>query len=193
MAIRSSWLGPTALILLLSACAARASQVGEQVDFDSPQVAALRQTSCSQDFEAATRIGAAAAPENASGLWSVSPYQVLLPQSGEGYVMVHIDAPHFDWLLYTSASATLESLDEPALEFGGDVEVCGEPALVEYGLHPPEPSGWPLRIVGEPGTRVLFYAGLAQTDHSDPSQAGHAGHDLSGDVGAGGVDHGDGQ
>jgi len=158
------------------------------VDFDSAGARVVRLRACSQEWEASARKGAGAEAFNASTLWSVSPYQVLVPATGTGYVKLNIDAPHYDWLVYLPSSVDLESVDGPELEYGGPVEECPELGLTEYGVHHTRLRSWLLEVKGAGTSRVRFYAGLAATDHSDPHDAGHAGHDLSGDENA--PDHG---
>ena len=160
----------------------------DHVDFSSEGAQTVRERVCSQDWETATRKGSGAEAHNASLLWSVSPYQVLVPKTGEGYVQVNVDAPHYDWLLYTTSDVTLSALDGPELKLNGPVKECPEMGLIEYGAHHQEVSQWAVRMGGEKFSRARFYAGLAATDHSDPDEAGHAGHDLSGDENA--PDHG---
>ena len=72
----------------------------------------------------------------------MSPYQVLIPSSGTGHVKVNVDAPHYDWLVYTTEDVALEQLDGPELEYNGLVEECPELGLVEYGAHHPERMPW---------------------------------------------------
>ncbi len=158
------------------------------VDFTSHGAHLVRQAACAQDYENGARKGAGAEDYNASTLWSVSPYLVLVPSEGEGYVNVNVDAPHYDWLVYTTSDVDIESMDGPDLEYGGPVTECPELDLVEYGAHHEELTNWQLRMRAEPMSRAHFYAGLAATEHSDPEKAGHAGHDLTGDSDA--PDHG---
>jgi hypothetical protein len=159
------------------------------VDFSSSGAAAAREAACTQNYDAGARKGAGAEEFNASMLWSVSPYLVLVPKTGEGYVTVNVDAPHYDWLLYTTSDVKIESQSGPAITFNGAVEECPDLDLVEYGLHHPALNSWSLLLRGEALSRAHFYAGLAATDHSDPNQAGHAGHRLDGDGNV--PDHGD--
>lgn len=154
------------------------------VNFESEGAEVVRQRVCAQDWDAAARKGAAAETFNASTLWSVSPYQVLVPSTGAGFTKLNVDAPHYDWLLYTTSDVRLANIDGPQLAYNGPVRECPELDLVEYGAHHPELTAWMLRIDGDRLSRARFYAGLAATDHSDPDQAGHAGHDLSGDENA---------
>lgn len=194
--------GVTLSLLLLSACggsgdarttpdtgvalgAGTPVELPMTVDFDSVGAGDVRASACAQTFENPARIGAGAELLTAPNLWSVSPYLVLIPASGEGYVSLNIDALHFDWLLYTTSDVTIEGLDGPLLESGGTVAQCPGQDLVEYGGHHHEIIDWPLRLRGEPGSRAKFFAALSGTEHSDPDAAGHAGHNLSGDPDAG--------
>ena len=136
----------------------------------------VRQAVCDQDWETAARKGSGAEIENASLLWSVSPYHLLVPSTGEGDTKLNIDAPHYDWLIYTTADVELESVDAPSLTLNGPLERCPELQLVEYYAHHETRSEWHLRLRGAGMSRALFYAGLVRTDHSDPSDAGHASH-----------------
>jgi len=158
------------------------------VDFGSEGAELVRQRVCSQDWETAARKGTGAETYNASTVWSVSPYQLLVPSTGEGFVSLNVDAPHYDWLLYTTSDVRLTALDGPDLAFNGSVRECPELDLVEYGVHHQELVSWLVRVDGAALARAKFYAGLAATPHSDPDEAGHAGHDLSGDGEA--PDHG---
>jgi hypothetical protein len=151
------------------------------VDFDSEAARVVREQACSQDWSTAARKGAGAETYNASTLWSVSPYQVLVPSTGVGFVRLNVDTPHYDWLLYTTADVQLDNLDGPALESNGPVAACPELGLVEYGAHQHALMSWSLQMGGEPLSRARFYAGVAGTDHSDPDEADHAGHDVSDD------------
>lgn len=174
-----------ALLLAATAgCGEEEGFVEGPVDFQSAGAQSVRHKVCGQDWDNAARKGAGAEDYNASTLWSVSPYQVLVPSTGEGHVLLNVDAPHFDWLIYTAAETDLEVLDGPEVVFNGPVEECPELGLVEYGVHHPELTSWPLVLAAEPMSRAQFYAGLATTDHSDLSKAGHAGHDLTGDADA---------
>jgi len=159
------------------------------VDFSSAGVAAARASACAQTFDNPTRVGAAAEVGNAPNLWSVSPYLILIPAGGEGFVSLNIDAVHFDWLVYTTSDVTIEGLGGPPLELGGAVAECPAQDLVEYGGHHHEIIGWPLKLNGQAGSRAQVFAALSGTEHSDPDAAGHAGHNLSGDVDAGTIDN----
>jgi hypothetical protein len=159
------------------------------VDFGSEAAQDVRERACSQDWSTAARKGAGAETYNASTLWSTSPYQVLVPSAGVGFVQLNVDTPHYDWLLYTTADVQLESLGGPALESNGPVAMCPELGLTEYGAHHHALISWPLRMDGEPLSRGRFYAGIAATDHSDPDEADHVAHDESDE--SDGPDHDD--
>lgn len=169
------------LVAGLAACDAQHQFREGPVDFDSPGAKTVRQRACAQDWTNSARKGAGAETHNASLVWSVSPYQLLIPSTGTGFTKLNVDAPHYDWLVYLPADYRVEALDGPALEYSGPVEECPDQNLVEYGAHHTGLNSWMLRIDGERLSRARFYAGLAATDHSDPEDAGHAGHDLDGD------------
>jgi hypothetical protein len=171
------------LVGLTLACESQEFREGP-VDFDSEGAQTVRHRVCAQDWESAARKGSAAETYNATTIWSVSPYQIMLPGTGAGFFKVNVDAPHYDWLLYTTSDVELSSLEAAALEYNGPVKECPEQGLIEYGVHHTGLMDWPLRVDGNEFSRVRFYAGLAATDHSDPDAAGHAGHDLSGDENA---------
>lgn len=168
------------------------SEAMTSVDFASEDVQKARTLACRAHFEAPARVGAAAQPENAGALWAVSPYLVLIPASGVGYVGVHVDAEHFDWLVYTDA-ADLATESGPKLTYGGPLHHCADKGLREWGTHHVEPSTWLLRVEGEPGSRVRVYVALSATEKSDWADAGHAGHVLgeaAGDAHGGHEPHG---
>jgi hypothetical protein len=173
-------LGLSTGLLVLPGCQAQGFEEGP-VDFDSDGAKAVRERACGQDWVLAARKGAAAETHNASMIWSVSPYQVLVPRTGTGYVNINVDAPHYDWLVYTTSDVDIEALAGPELEYGGPVEECPELDLLQYGAHHIDLNAWEMRLDAEEGSRARIYVGLAATDHSDPNAAGHAGHDLSGD------------
>lgn len=182
-------------LLLCSTALLVACQEGDNmpsethVDFASTGAAAARAAACSQDYDTAARKGAGAEDYNATTLWSVSPYLVLVPSTGEGHVVLNVDAKHYDWLLYTTSDVELESAGGPDIVFNGPVQECPEFGLMEYGVHHTDHATWPLLLRADGLSRVHFYAGLAATPHSDPTEAGHAGHNLDGDSGV--PDHGD--
>jgi len=151
------------------------------VDFRSEGATVARLEACGAEFGSGAHVGSALDRSSAPTLWSVSPYMVLLPADGVGHVTLNVDAPHFDWLLFTDADVLLESLEGPEATSNGILDGCAEPRLAEYGAHHHERIYWPLRLTGEPGTRVHLYAALSATPHSDPSLAGHAGHDDGAD------------
>lgn len=160
----------------------------QTVDFDSEAVAKARMLACHADFEDPARMGAAATPENAGAMWPVSPYSLLLPASGVGHIGVHVDAEHFDWLVYTDADS-VETESGPRVAFGGPLAHCADKGLKEWGAHHAERSIWGLKVTGEPGSRVRVYVALSATDESDWSEAGHAGHVLGEGAGDGMQDH----
>jgi hypothetical protein len=179
-----SGLGLAILSSMLFACDGRGVEgpIEGPVDFNSPAAAVVREAACAASYDTGARKGAAAEAVNASTLWSVSPYMVLVPSAGEGHVRLNVDAPHFDWLLYTTSDFAIDNIDGPDIEFNGAVKECPELDLVEYGVHHPELTSWSLVLEGEGLARAHFYAGLAPTEHSDLSQAGHAGHSLNGEA-----------
>lgn len=172
------WSGIMALIIILTGCGEEESGLsGSSATSPDPEkVALIRQAACAQDWDNAARKGSGAEMQNASLLWSVSPYHLLVPATGTGYTRLNIDTPHYDWLIYTTATMSLESLAEPSIRFNGPVEDCPDLNLVEYYVHHEVRTEWYLQLTGEPMSRALFYAGLLETDHSDPNDAGHASH-----------------
>ena len=172
-------LGLTLLsISVLSGCGEERAQPQGRANPNPDQSERVRQMVCEQNWSEAARKGSGAEIENASILWSVSPYHLLVPSTGEGYTRLNIDAPHYDWLIYTTADVELESVDKPALIFNGPLERCPELQLVEYYVHHEVRTEWHLRLRGAAMSRALFYAGLVETEHSDPEDAGHAAHLL---------------
>lgn len=172
------------LISLTGGCGEDISTASEGTPPDPVRAASVRQTLCAQNWDTAARKGSGAEPENASLLWSVSPYHLLVPSTGEGYTRLNIDAPHYDWLIYTTADVDIASIGGPSVKFSGPVEECPELNLVEYYAHHEVRAEWHLRLRGEAMSRALFYAGLVETEHSDPNDAGHASHIFE--------DHGEG-
>jgi hypothetical protein len=172
-------------LIMLSASFALACEqeafVEGPVNFESEGAQQVRLRACQQDWDIGARKGSAEETQNATLLWSVSPYQILVPKTGRGFAKLNIDAPHYDWLVYTTSDVQLDAIDGPPLTYNGPVEECPELDLVEYGAHQEDRRYWMMQLDAQNSTHVKFYSGLAATDHSDPEEAGHAGHLLDGD------------